>query len=65
MLSIFIVTGAARGIGAVVVKKLLEQDHRVIGIDLNPALDTWEVTQQITPLQQQNFYSIAHDISDT
>lgn len=65
MFSVFIVTGAARGIGAVVVKKLLQQDHQVIGIDLNPDFQTWEIAQQITPRQQQNFHAIAHDISHT
>lgn len=65
MFTVFVVTGAARGIGAVVVKKLLQQDHRVIGIDLNSDVQAWEVMQHIPPAQQQNFYAIAHDISQT
>lgn len=65
MSSVFIVTGAAQGIGAVVAAKLLQQNHQVIGIDLNPELTAWEIMQKITPSQQQNFYAIAHDIAQT
>lgn len=65
MFTVFVVTGAAQGIGAVVVKKLLQQDHRVMGIDLNPDVQSWEVMQHIAPAQLQNFYAIAHDISQT
>ncbi|WP_111858478.1 SDR family oxidoreductase [Acinetobacter sp. CFCC 10889] len=65
MSSVFIVTGAARGIGAVVAIKLLQQDHQVIGIDLNSELNTWDIVQQLSPAQQQNFHAIAHDISQT
>lgn len=65
MFTVFIVTGAARGIGAVVVKKLIQDGHQVIGIDLNPDSQTWEIFQQLSPLQHQNFHAIAHDISHT
>lgn len=65
MSSVFIVTGAARGIGAEVVKKLLELDHQVIGIDLNPEIRTWNVIQRINPSQKANFHAISHDISQT
>lgn len=33
MSSTIVVTGAARGIGAAIAKKLLQQGHQVIGID--------------------------------
>lgn len=65
MPSVYIVTGAARGIGATVVKKLLEQNHQVIGIDLNPDIHTWEIIQDLNASQTDNFYPIAHDISQT
>lgn len=65
MSSVFIVTGAARGIGAEVVKKLIQLDHQVIGIDLNPDIKKWEISQQLNPSQLQNLHAIAHDISQT
>lgn len=65
MSSVFIVTGAARGIGAVVATKLLQQDHQVIGIDLHPDIKAWDIFQQLSASQQENFHAIAHDISQT
>ena len=65
MSTVFIVTGAARGIGAVVVKKLLQLNYQVIGIDLTPNLENWEIIQQLNPTEQHNFHGIAHDISQT
>lgn len=65
MSTLFIVTGAARGIGAVVVKKLLQQDHKVIGIDLNPDLLSWEIVEQLNSAEKQKFHAISHDISKT
>src|SRR5690606_1866398 len=65
MSTVFIVTGAARGIGAVVVKKLLQLNHQIIGIDLQPDSQKWEVIQQLNTSEQQNFYAISHDISQT
>ena len=65
MSTVFIVTGAARGIGAVVVKKLIQQQHRVIGIDLNTDLNHWEVFQQLSCSEQQNFHAIAQDITQS
>lgn len=65
MSTVFIVTGAARGIGAVVVKKLLQLNHQIIGIDLQPDSQKWEVIQQLNTSEQQNFYAISHDIAQT
>jgi 2,3-dihydro-2,3-dihydroxybenzoate dehydrogenase len=65
MSTVFIVTGAARGIGAAVVKKLLQQSHQVIGIDLQPDSKKWQVIQILTPSEQQNFYAISHNIKQT
>lgn len=65
MSTVFIVTGAARGIGAVVVKKLIQQDHHVIAIDLNPNLEAWELNQTLNATERHKLYAIAHDISQT
>jgi len=65
MPTVLIVTGGARGIGAVVVKKLLQKSYQVIGIDLQPDAQTWDVMQTLNPLEQQNFYAISHDIQQT
>jgi len=65
MSTVFIVTGAARGIGAVVVKKLIQQSYQVIGIDLQPDIHKWELIQDLNPSEQQNLYAISHDITQT
>ena len=65
MSTVFIVTGAARGIGAVVVEKLIQQQHNVIGIDLNPELQSWEVLKKLDSDQTARFHAISHDISKT
>lgn len=65
MTVVYIVTGAARGIGAVVVKKLLQQTYHVIGIDIHPDVKEWEVQEKLNSLERQNFYAIAQDISQT
>ena len=65
MSTVFIVTGAARGIGAVVVKKLIQQSYQVIGIDLQPDIQKWELIQDLNPSEQQNLYAISHDITQT
>lgn len=65
MSTVFIVTGAARGIGAVVVKKLIQQSYQVIGVDLQPDIQKWEIIQDLNPSEQQNLYAISHDITQT
>ena len=65
MSTVFIVTGAALGIGAVVVEKLIQQQHNVIGIDLNPELQSWEVLKKLDSDQTARFHAISHDISKT
>ena len=65
MSTVFIVTGAARGIGAVVVKKLIQQSYQVIGVDLQPDIQKWELIQDLNPSEQQNLYAISHDITQT
>ena len=57
MSKVFIVTGAAQGIGAAAVKKLIEKQHFVIGIDLNSEPQAWEVFQKLSPSEQQKYSS--------
>lgn len=65
MTALYIVTGAAQGIGAVIVEKLLQQGHLVIGIDRQPDLGKWQFFQQYQEIYTQNFEHITHDIYHT
>lgn len=65
MSDLYIVTGAARGIGAVISQKLLELGHQVIGIDKISEHKEWELLNNNHQTYAQNFESIIADISDT
>ena len=58
-----IVTGAAQGIGAAIVTKLLEQHYHVIGIDKQPYSPSWPVQQMIEAQYQTYWTSISQDIT--
>ncbi|MBI0130431.1 SDR family oxidoreductase [Snodgrassella sp. W8124] len=58
-----IVTGAAQGIGAAIVSKLLKQHYHVIGIDKQPYSPSWPVQQMIEAQYQTYWTSISQDIT--
>lgn len=58
-----IVTGAAQGIGAAIVTKLLKQHYHVIGIDKQPYSPSWPVQQMIETQYQTYWTSISQDIT--
>ena len=65
MSELYVVTGAARGIGAMISQKLLELGHQVIGIDKISDTMQWEILNKKNLCSADNFESIIADISDT
>ena len=65
MSELYVVTGAARGIGAMISQKLLELGHQVIGIDKISDTMQWEILSNRDLCSADNFESIIADISDT
>lgn len=64
MYKVIIVTGAAQGIGASIVYKLLQQGTAVIGIDCQSEPAEWESSRQLTPEQQSCWYPTVLDIGN-
>ena len=58
-----VVTGAARGIGRQIVLELLEQGHKVVGIDLNP--DTLAELESVVKDAGHSVIAKCLDITDT
>ena len=64
MSSTIVVTGAARGIGAAITKKLLQQGYQVIGIDRQENPEQWEITQKIESSEISRWHGFQQDITD-
>lgn len=63
MSSTVIVTGAARGIGAAISLKLLQEGFAVIGIDKQAEPQNWEISQKIKTATNSLWQGIAQDIT--
>ncbi|MBE2173626.1 SDR family oxidoreductase [Acinetobacter oleivorans] len=64
MSSTIVVTGTARGIGAAIAKKLLQQGYQVIGIDRQENPEQWEITQKIESSEISRWQGFQQDITD-
>lgn len=64
MSSTIVVTGAARGIGAAITKKLLQQGYQVIGIDRQENPEQWEIAQKLEDSEISCWQGFQQDITD-
>lgn len=64
-MSLYIVTGAARGIGAEICRQLLQKDHQVIAIDRIDDINQWELFKLIPEASLNHLDHISCDIRKT
>ena len=63
MMKTILVTGAAQGMGAAVALSLLEDGHRIIGLDRQAHPEQWEIEQTLTDELRARWLGISQDIS--
>ena len=64
MMKTILVTGAAQGMGAAIVLTLLQDGHRVIGLDRQNHPDQWEIEQHLTDHLRARWLGICQDITN-